>query len=84
MVAPSPIHSHRGTVPPTQSQPPPTTVASDGDWTAVAAGSFHTCGRLASGHLRSWGFDDHGQLGNGAGSAPAASPVPVLGGRPAV
>jgi alpha-tubulin suppressor-like RCC1 family protein len=33
---------------------------------AAGAGATHTCGILADGDVRCWGYDDRGQLGSGA------------------
>lgn len=33
-------------------------------WMAVTTGNAHTCGILASGHLRCWGSNSNGQLGD--------------------
>lgn len=41
---------------------------------AVAAGSGHSCALLASGRVRCWGYNFHGQLGDGSQDS---SPVPV-------
>ena len=43
--------------------------------TAIEAGAAHTCARLSSGAISCWGWNNYGQLGNGA--APANSSVPV-------
>ncbi len=56
----------------------PTLVAGGNNWTSVSAGGNHTCARRASGRLFCWGFDDFGQLGNGA-PAGAATPAEVAG-----
>ena len=48
---------------------------------AVAGGTHHTCAILDNGDLKCWGYDYHGQLGDG-GSTPGtdqASPVAVSG-----
>jgi len=45
---------------------------------AIAAGSHHTCALLESGHVRCWGWNAFGQLGNGAPDfEPVPLPVPV-------
>ena len=40
----------------------------------VATGFYSSCGQLANGGVRCWGFGDDGQLGNGK---ELLSPVPV-------
>ena len=45
--------------------------------TAVAAGNFHTCARLATLEIKCWGRGDEGQLGNGL-MADSAIPVDTV------
>ncbi len=45
---------------------------------SVAAGSFHTCGLLATGVVQCWGNNFNGQLGNNS-STPSPTPVAVSG-----
>ena len=65
-------------------------VAVSGGWTytALAAGSFHTCGLATGGTAYCWGFNSNGQLGDGTSgstanwtSADRLVPVAVSGGR---
>ena len=44
----------------------------------ITAGASHTCARLADGSLRCWGYNDHGQLGNGD-TTDRLNPTPVTG-----
>ena len=46
----------------------------------VTAGNEHTCGLSGKGDAYCWGYDEHGQLGNGAGVNGADTPVLVLQG----
>ena len=46
---------------------------------AVAAGGAHTCVVTAAGTVMCWGFDFHGELGNGTFTPVSASPVKVTG-----
>jgi len=47
--------------------------------TAIAAGGYHTCALLEDGTVKCWGFNNFGQLGNGASGAGIATPVSVIG-----
>jgi alpha-tubulin suppressor-like RCC1 family protein len=47
--------------------------------TAIAAGSMHTCARLADGTVECWGDGFLGELGNGDATANQFSPVAVIG-----
>ena len=52
------------------------------DWTAVAAGDFHTLAVKADGTLWAWGDNTSGQLGDGTGSSNRSVPVQIRTGRP--
>jgi hypothetical protein len=58
------------------------TVVSGGftDWTSVALGGSHSCGRRANGRLYCWGAESVGELGNGGANADASVPTLVAGG----
>lgn len=47
---------------------------------AIAAGGYHACAITADQDLRCWGYDDKGQLGNGADGDQTA-PVVIRGGQ---
>ena len=55
----------------------PVAVAGITTATAISAGNFHTCARLASNEIRCWGRGNEGQLGNNA-FADALTPVDVV------
>ncbi len=59
------------------SKATPTTVNSDTDWAAVAAGANHVLALKTNGTLWAWGINDYGELGNAAQSPTAYSSVPV-------
>ncbi len=53
----------------------PMPVGSDTDWTAIATGSYHSCG-IRSGTLWCWGEGGSGQLGRGS-RTDSGVPIPV-------
>lgn len=52
-------------------------------WRAVTAGGLHTCGIATDGDLFCWGYDLHGQVGNGDGDVPTPSTDPNVRWLPA-
>ena len=65
----------------------PVAVSGGRTYTALAAGFEHTCGLATDGTAYCWGYNGHGQLGdgtsgvNGSSSANRLVPVAVSGGR---
>ena len=55
----------------------PVRVANLSNVKAVATGGYHSLAVLESGRARAWGYNEYGQLGNGASGAAADSDVPV-------
>jgi alpha-tubulin suppressor-like RCC1 family protein len=49
------------------------------NWTSVASGITHACGRRANGRLYCWGSDINGGLGNGGANTSRRAPVQVAG-----
>ena len=49
------------------------------DWAAVDTGGIHTVGLRTDGTLWAWGYNGHGQLGNGS-TDDSSTPVQVAGG----
>jgi alpha-tubulin suppressor-like RCC1 family protein len=62
----------------TQPQDTPVEAYEITNATQVAAGSAHTCAVLSTGHVKCWGFNRYGQLGDGTLFLPL-DPVEVLG-----
>jgi alpha-tubulin suppressor-like RCC1 family protein len=60
------------------SNPTPTVVPVPGlhGVTALAVGQFHVCA-IAAGSIYCWGYDEHGELGNGTTSSGTFAPGPV-------
>ncbi len=57
----------------------PEAAAAPAQWLMVDGGGQHTCGIKTTGRLYCWGYDDHGQLGDGGANADKATPVEVAG-----
>ncbi len=70
-----------GTLPGTNRSSPTLVAGGFSDWTSVASGITHSCGRRASGRLFCWGSDLHGALGNGPpnDNTGVSAPVQVKG-----
>jgi alpha-tubulin suppressor-like RCC1 family protein len=47
--------------------------------TAIATGNYHTCAITSTGSARCWGYNPHGQIGNGNTGTNATSPAQVSG-----
>jgi alpha-tubulin suppressor-like RCC1 family protein len=60
----------------TFSRSVPARVGSDSNWTAVAAGDFHTLALKTDGSLWAWGDNTSGQVGDGS-VVPGIQPLPV-------
>jgi alpha-tubulin suppressor-like RCC1 family protein len=61
------------------SVPNPVEVLSLEGGTEVALGSVHSCALVAGGHVKCWGEDSYGQLGNGEEVNDIPTPVEVTG-----
>jgi len=59
----------------------PIAVTGELRFTAVAVGSFHTCGLTAQGEAYCWGENAAGQLGSGDTVHTSTTPLPVAGGK---
>lgn len=57
----------------------PSAVAGGLTFSAIAAGSVHTCGLATSGAAYCWGGASNGELGNGNAGQDQSTPVAVLG-----
>jgi alpha-tubulin suppressor-like RCC1 family protein len=53
----------------------PTRVIGDLHFVAVSAGGYHTCGLTGDGSIYCWGFDGHGELGDGPGLDRVSTPT---------
>ena len=56
----------------------PQKIGSSNTWSAIALGSYHTCG-IDNGELFCWGVDFRGQIGNGSGSTSAIEAPQKIG-----
>jgi len=61
------------------SKPTPVVVSGISTASAVAAGIYHSIALLSDGTVKSWGYDNAGQLGNDASLTLQATPVTVSG-----
>ncbi len=59
----------------------PVQVSGGRAYTTIAAGFAHSCALDTDGAAWCWGYDDFGQLGDGAGATDKFEPVQVSGGR---
>ena len=62
----------------TDTTPVPVAVGGITTAVAVTTGAYHACALLADGTVRCWGYNEFGQLGNGA-TASSSTPVTVAG-----
>ncbi|MGH7677061.1 MAG: RCC1 domain-containing protein, partial [Gemmatimonadaceae bacterium] len=63
------------------STPPgggPVTVAGDLTFSRIAAGNYHTCGIATNGATYCWGYNEHGQVGDGT-NVTRSTPTRVAG-----
>ena len=58
----------------------PTKVAGGHRFTALASGGDYTCGLAEDGTARCWGYNSHGQLGDGGNESHSGVPTTVAGG----
>lgn len=62
------------------NRPVPVRVLGGLAWAQLTGGGEHTCGVTRTDRLYCWGWNEHGQLGNG-NTANRSRPTPVSGGR---
>ena len=62
------------------NRPRPVRVLGDQKWAFITGGAAHTCAVTRSDQLFCWGWNEHGQLGNGSRTN-RTRPTPVSGGR---
>lgn len=55
----------------------PERVGTDADWVSVSAGIGSTCGIRSGGSLYCWGWNEHGQVGQGTQQSSYSTPQPV-------
>jgi alpha-tubulin suppressor-like RCC1 family protein len=60
-----------------QHSPSPVVMPTGVSFSSITAGLFHTCAVGSNGSAYCWGYDAHGQLGNGPNSTSQTSPSPV-------
>jgi alpha-tubulin suppressor-like RCC1 family protein len=60
------------------SSTPVTVTGLGGTVMAIAAGDYHTVALMSDGTVKTWGYNEHGQLGDGT-SSNSSSPVTVIG-----
>jgi alpha-tubulin suppressor-like RCC1 family protein len=61
----SDLYGQLGDSPGNDTSASPLAVSGLGNATQVSAGAYHTCATLADGTARCWGYNGHGQLGDG-------------------